>query len=168
MWNIFSTRIDLNQGVEAENGEGDEESPTGDTLFVDHLVLDRKVSDFPVLSAGQAQLFALTRALVKVEKLRQAGARPVVLLDEVTASVDADTEAVIHAIVEEEVSMVEMTVVMVTHRLGSLREWFMEGRDTVVRMKEGEVEEVEEHLGSIGVGKGGDSGGDSWNESESI
>ena len=157
LWNVFSGSRDLNRALEPENGGGHEGSPVGDEPFVDHPVLDRNVSEFPALSAGQAQLFALARALVKVEKWRQKGAKPVVLLDEITASVDGDTEAIIHEIVENEMSRMGITVVMVTHRLGSLREWFRDGRDAVVWMREGAVETVDGHPERMGEGKGGDS-----------
>jgi ATP-binding cassette subfamily C (CFTR/MRP) protein 1 len=152
LWTVLST------GFEAENEVRDERSQSGDGLFLDHPVLDKKVSELPAFSAGQAQLFALARALVKVERMRQVGARPVILLDEVTASVDAATEAFIHEIGDKEISRMGMTVIMVAHRLGSLENWFTKGRDAVVWMREGVIEGVEVNLERMGDGTGAERG----------
>jgi ATP-binding cassette, subfamily C (CFTR/MRP), member 1 len=108
----------------------------------DASILDKKLSQFPKLSAGQCQLFALARAIAKVNSLRAAGARPIVVLDEITSSVDADTEAKIHSIVDSEISSHSHTVIIVTHRVGALADYVRVGRDVLVRMADGEVKEV--------------------------
>jgi ATP-binding cassette subfamily C (CFTR/MRP) protein 1 len=108
----------------------------------DASILDQKLSQFPTLSAGQCQLFALARAIAKVNSLRAAGARPIVVLDEITSSVDAETEAKIHSIVDKEFSSHGHTVIIVTHRVGALADYVRVGRDVLVRMADGEVKEV--------------------------
>ncbi|KJX93618.1 ABC transporter like protein [Zymoseptoria brevis] len=106
--------------------------------------LQYPLSIFAALSTGQRQLFALTRALVKAKTLRtQTGARPIVLLDEITSSLDTDTEETIWRLVEEEFSMKGHTVIMITHRVVGLRKWMVEGRDWVLVLGEGRVERVE-------------------------
>ncbi|CAG8955431.1 hypothetical protein HYFRA_00010296 [Hymenoscyphus fraxineus] len=114
------------------------------SLNVRHLILDQQLSLFRELSVGQCQLFGLCRALVKVKSLESArsNGKPVVLLDEVTSSLDLVTEAVIYGIVEEEFSRKGYTVVIVAHRLGVLAEHMKAGRDVVVAMRDGRVREV--------------------------
>lgn len=106
------------------------------------LILDEKLSQFPTLSAGQCQLFALARAIVKVNGLRAAGARPIIVLDEITSSVDAETEAKIQSIIDSEFSSYGHTVIIITHRVGALADYVRAGRDVLVRMADGEVKEV--------------------------
>ncbi|KUI57164.1 Multidrug resistance-associated protein 1 [Cytospora mali] len=116
-------------------------------------------SFLPALSAGQTQLLALARALVRRSILcdplsslsttsscsdsKRAGARPVILLDEVTSSLDPVTESKIHDIISEEFVHNGHTVVMVTHKLNAVRGILRSGKDVVVRMAEGRIEQVE-------------------------
>jgi len=58
------------------------------------------------LSAGQNQLFALARALLQRSKI--------VILDEATSSIDADTDLIIKKVMQE--AFVDCTVVTVAHR----------------------------------------------------
>jgi ABC-type multidrug transport system fused ATPase/permease subunit len=112
-------------------------------LAVDaHPILDKKVSLFPELSVGQCQLFALCRALIKVKELQGAGVKPVVLLDEVTSSIDFATESTIHSIIDEEFTGKGHTVIIVAHRLSVLPEHTKEGRDVVVLMRDGRLQEI--------------------------
>ncbi|KAK0120688.1 hypothetical protein ONS96_010891 [Cadophora gregata f. sp. sojae] len=68
------------------------------------------------LSAGQKQLFTLARAVLRKEvKLRETGVSGgLLLLDEITASVDAETEQSMKRLLE--VGFKDCIVVMVTHR----------------------------------------------------
>jgi ATP-binding cassette subfamily C (CFTR/MRP) protein 4 len=59
------------------------------------------------LSLGQKQLLCLARAIIRKSKI--------LIMDEVTASVDQKTEKMIHKIVLEELA--SCTVIMVTHKL---------------------------------------------------
>ncbi|KAM0298499.1 hypothetical protein ACHAPM_008569 [Fusarium culmorum] len=87
--------------------------------------------DEDALSHGQKQLFFLARTV-----LRKRDGR-VVLLDEVTSSVDPKTEESIKAIVEHEFK--EHTVVSITHRLSTIVDF-----DRVIVMEKGCIVEVGE------------------------
>jgi ATP-binding cassette subfamily C (CFTR/MRP) protein 1 len=113
----------------------------------EHPILDRKVSLFENLSVGQFQLLALCRALVKVGSLRRLGVKPVILLDEVTSSLDTATEAAIHRIVDNEFTKNGHTVIIVTHRIGTLEEHTKAGRDAVALIADGRLQEVIEAIG---------------------
>jgi ABC-type multidrug transport system fused ATPase/permease subunit len=113
----------------------------------EHPTLDRKVSLFEKLSAGQFQLLAICRALVKVGSLRRLGVKPVIILDEVTSSLDTATEAAIHRIVDNEFTKNGHTVIIVTHRIGALEEHTKAGRDAVALMTDGRLQEVIEAIG---------------------
>ncbi len=80
--------------------------------------LNQPLTSFPPLSSGQAQLLALCRGVLKASALRRdGGRRPVVLLDEVTAALDKETEAVVWGMVEREFVGRGHTVVGVSHRV---------------------------------------------------
>ena len=68
------------------------------------------------LSAGQKQLFSLARAVLRQRvKQRETGFEGgLLLLDEITASVDVETETRVRAVLEGDFAA--YTVVMVTHR----------------------------------------------------
>jgi ABC-type multidrug transport system fused ATPase/permease subunit len=115
----------------------------------EHPILDQKISIFQELSVGQRQLFALCRALVKASSLRHSGVKPVVVLDEVTSSLDPVTETTIHRIIDEEFTERGHTVIIVAHRLGALQEHTKTGRDALALMADGQLQEVIEHLGPV-------------------
>ncbi|ERS97645.1 hypothetical protein HMPREF1624_05816 [Sporothrix schenckii ATCC 58251] len=119
---------------------------------------DRALSSFPVLSAGQAQLLSLARALLQLQTRssvssemysdREHGKRmPIVLLDEITASLDAETEAAVYDVVEEVFIKGQQgaghTVLIVTHRPAALTRRLRPGQDVTVWMSSGKVERVE-------------------------
>lgn len=130
-----------------------ESHPTRDSATVidipdynDHPILDRKVSQLRTLSVGQSQLFALSRALVKAAVSRESKVKPVLLLDEVTSSLDPPTEATILRVIDEEFTGNLHTVVIITHRLGALEEYVRNGRDAVAFIADGRLVEVVEDL----------------------
>ncbi|GAB0146635.1 hypothetical protein EsHS_00007028 [Epichloe bromicola] len=108
----------------------------------EHPILDQKLSSFAHLSVGQCQLFALCRALVKARSSQRLGLKPVVVLDEVTSSLDTVTESAIYKIIDEEFTEGGHTVIIVAHRLGVLEKHMRSGRDAVVFMADGKLEEV--------------------------
>ncbi|PKX91181.1 uncharacterized protein P174DRAFT_495524 [Aspergillus novofumigatus IBT 16806] len=110
-------------------------------------ILDQKVSLLPKLSVGQCQLFSLCRALVKANSLQRSGMKPVVLLDEVTSSLDEVTESTIHRIIDDEFTKQGHIVIIVAHRLGTLEKHMKAGRDVVAMMADGRLEEVIDDLG---------------------
>lgn len=114
--------------------QGDNNKRPTTTTATASSILNRELSTFPSLSAGQAQLFALCRGILKAEALRSdGGARPVVLLDEITAVLDASAEAAVQEVVETEFVGKGHTVIVVSHRVGI-------GGARVVRMRDGKLE----------------------------
>ncbi|KAK4248096.1 P-loop containing nucleoside triphosphate hydrolase protein [Corynascus novoguineensis] len=119
-------------------------------------ILGKKLSDFPSFSAGETQMFNLSRGVLKAWVLRASGGRPVVLLDEVTSTLDAATEAAAHQILESEFTAWGHTVIVVSHRLGRLAELARPGRDVVARLRDGRLEGVWSDVRDLVVdGEGG-------------
>ncbi|KAJ9142479.1 Multidrug resistance-associated protein 1 [Pleurostoma richardsiae] len=107
----------------------------GLSLLVDsHGGLDTGMSA-EALSQGQKQLFSLARALLR-RRLRAATGihGGILLLDEVSSSVDMDTDRAMREVIEREFE--GYTIVMVSHRLEMVM-----GFDRVVVMSRGEVVE---------------------------
>lgn len=137
--------------------DGHEETMLGDEQDgAATSVLDKPFSSLPVLSAGQTQLLALARALVRRSVLSgtaacaehytdfgRLGSRPIVLLDEATSSLDPGTEGRLLDIVREEFVDQGHTVVMVTHKLDAVKGRMRAGRDAVVHMGQGRIERTE-------------------------
>lgn len=85
------------------------------------------------LSAGQQQLLALARVLLKKESTGKAGG--ILLLDEATSNVDHEAEAVLQRVVKEEFA--GYTVLAVAHRWETILD-----ADVVVVMDAGRIVEV--------------------------
>ncbi|KAH7034680.1 ABC transporter-like protein [Microdochium trichocladiopsis] len=102
------------------------------------LMLERPLSALPALSVGQGQLLALARALLHVYRINTTGAKPIVLLDEATSSLDAQTEELILGIIHGELTLQGFTVIMVAHRVKAAAAYMRE-EDVVVWMQDGEV-----------------------------
>lgn len=124
-----------------------DDSTKGDATEV---ILATPLSSLPVLSTGQSQLLALARALVQRHVLCNPAAyvdhqpaKPIILLDEVTSSLDPKTEGQIYGIIQNEFVDRGHTVVMVTHKLAALRSRLREGKDAVIWMAEGRIEIIE-------------------------
>ncbi|KAI1270368.1 putative ABC transporter [Xylariaceae sp. FL1019] len=105
-------------------------------------LLDQKLSVFQDLSVGQCQLFAVCRAVIKAQLLRREGIKPVLLLDEVTSSLDHVTEAIIHDIIEDEFTKHGHTVIIITHRLEVLKSHTAAGRDAIALVADGRLRDV--------------------------
>ncbi|RMJ01454.1 hypothetical protein CDV36_015802 [Fusarium kuroshium] len=90
------------------------------------------------LSAGQKQLFSLGRALLRRRVKRHLGSNTggILLLDEVSSSVDRATDSLVQQIIKEEFD--GYTIVMVSHRLDIVVEVF----DSVVVLDRGRVMET--------------------------
>jgi ATP-binding cassette subfamily C (CFTR/MRP) protein 1 len=136
-------------GIWSHFSAGDAQIDGEVTTFItisggEHPILDQKISQFKELSMGQCQLLALSRALVKASSLRRSGVKPVVVLDEVTSSLDSDTESTIYRIINDEFTKQNLTVIIVAHRLSVLTRYTKIGRDAVVLMVDG-VLQSDEH-----------------------
>jgi len=112
------------------------------------------------LSAGQKQLFSLGRAILR-RRVRQRALSigenthgGILLLDEVSSSVDQDTDRTMQEIIK--VEFAEYTIVMVSHRLDMVVDFF----DRVVVMDKGSV--VEEGKPSELIGVAGSRFGELW------
>jgi len=89
--------------------------------------LEAQIDD-KFFSHGQAQLFSLARALLRKPRL--------LILDEVTSSLDAETEAVVKRVLESDV-FAGVTVLAVAHRLEFIKDF-----DRVVVLERGRIVEV--------------------------
>ncbi|KAI1277349.1 ABC transporter [Xylaria sp. FL0933] len=90
------------------------------------------------LSKGEQQLLALARLLLMLESRKHAGARgAVLLLDEPTSDLDAQTDATVQRVLREEFGSV--TTVVVAHRLTTIMD-----SDLIVVMDAGRAVEVGE------------------------
>ncbi|XP_068900236.1 ATP-binding cassette sub-family C member 4-like isoform X6 [Tenebrio molitor] len=91
--------------------------------------LDHRISTVDSnLSLGQKQLICLARAIIRNSKI--------VIMDEVTASVDQETERMIHKIVIEEFA--RCTVILITHKFDYVLEY-----DKVMVLDNGSVVEFD-------------------------
>ena len=79
--------------------------------------------------------------LVKAGDLRASGAKPVIVLDEVTSSLDVATEPTIYRIVDEEFTQKGHTIIIIAHRLSNQNTKV--GRDAVAFMADGTLQELE-------------------------
>ncbi|KAK7192380.1 Canalicular multispecific organic anion transporter 1-like protein 2 [Paraphaeosphaeria sporulosa] len=90
-------------------------------------------------SAGQRQLFSVGRALlrrrIRASRLNGASDQGILLLDEVSSSVDRETEIIIQEIIESEFA--KYTVIAVSHRLDMIMDF-----DRVIVMDKGEIVEM--------------------------
>lgn len=67
---------------------------------------------------------------------------PVLLLDEATSSVDPETEAAMHRIVQGDFVEKGHTVITIAHRLASVAENMRSGKDVAVLLAKGKIEKV--------------------------
>lgn len=104
-------------------------SSSSDSSSSSETVLDMTMESVP-LSQGQEQLFSLARALL----MRPERGR-IVLLDEATSSVDAETDALMQEIVRDEFK--QHTVITVAHRLNTIMD-----SDIVLAMQGGKLVEA--------------------------
>jgi ABC-type multidrug transport system fused ATPase/permease subunit len=100
--------------------------------------LDAEVKPSSVqLSKGQQQLFGLARAILKVQESYKRGSRPILLLDEPTSNVDAETDEKMQTVLWETPCLAALTVLTVAHRIGTILR-----SDMVVVLDYGKVVEM--------------------------
>lgn len=138
------------------------ENSTSSTMKT-HEILDSSISSLPQLSTGQAQMLALTRAIVQLQVLNDPSSlakpqsyrgdiMPILLLDEATSSLDPETESAMRNIIRQEFTEKGHTVIAITHRLSGMTEDMRSGRDKVALLSKGKLErfgEVEDVLGAV-------------------
>lgn len=98
-------------------------------------ILDLPMSCFLPLSAGQLQLFALCRMLLRVWSM--AATKPVIILDEASSSLDLETESILHEILVQ--NLCTHTVVMIAHHVDGIITAMRPGHDKIVTIQDGQV-----------------------------
>ncbi|KAJ5374337.1 hypothetical protein N7517_006343 [Penicillium concentricum] len=101
-------------------------------------LLDLPMSSFLPFSAGQLQLFALSRTLLRVWS--SAPHKPIVILDEVSSSLDSETESVLIDIIRDDLR--DYTVVIIAHRVAGIMGAMRPGIDAIATMKDGRLQTV--------------------------
>ncbi|KAJ5745129.1 ATP-binding cassette transporter [Penicillium odoratum] len=96
-------------------------------------ILGLPMSLFLPLSAGQLQLFALCRMLLRVWS--DVSTKPVIILDEASSSLDLETECILHDIMVKD--LCTHTVVMIAHRIDGIISALKPGHDKMVTIKDG-------------------------------
>ena len=96
-------------------------------------VLDLPMSTILPLSAGQMQLFALCRMLLRVRAT--ASTKPIIIFDEASSSLDRETEAILGDILRKELEY--HTVIMIAHRTEGIMDTLRPGVDAIATMKDG-------------------------------
>lgn len=89
------------------------------------------------LSKGQQQLFGLARAILKVQESSRRGSRPILLLDEPTSNVDAQTAEKMQVVLRQIPCLAALTFLTVAHRIKTIL-----GADLVVVLDDGRVVEM--------------------------
>ncbi|KAA8566279.1 hypothetical protein EYC84_008879 [Monilinia fructicola] len=137
LWSHF-----LQGATETDKISGSVGFAEGISPYNEHPILDKSISGFPELSGGQGQLFALCRALAKAQTTQYLNRKPVILLDEVTSSLDPATELTMHGIIDDEFTQKGHTVICVAHRIEILTKHMEHGRDVIVLLSNGRLQEV--------------------------
>ena len=113
-------------------------------------ILHRDLSSLPILSAGQSQLLTMARAGVKKYAISASGRfldpynvlpKPVLLLDEPTASLDPAPESKIHELIDTEFVEKGCTYI-ISHRSSVLSNDARPNRDIIAWIQDGSMVEV--------------------------
>lgn len=115
-------------------GDDGEQEGASDAWRGGKMLLDQNMSGLAAISAGQAQLLSLARALLQVHSLEEDGFKPIILLDEATSFLDLDTERLMLSVIHEEFTLKGYTVIMVAHRLGVVKAIMRDGVDQMMEM----------------------------------
>lgn len=102
------------------------------SLLAERGGLDAEIKSTSSLSKGQQQLFGLARAMIKLQRSHCK----IVLLDEATSDVDAETDARMQNILRQE-PFSSCSILIVTHRIESIID-----SDIVIVLDKGQVSET--------------------------
>ncbi|KAJ5693613.1 hypothetical protein N7536_004025 [Penicillium majusculum] len=101
-------------------------------------LLDLPVSSFLPFSAGQLQLLALSRTLLRI---RSSGPhKPVIILDEASSSLDSETESILTDMLRHDLQ--GHTIVMIAHRVAGITGAMRPGVDAIATMQDGKLQTV--------------------------
>jgi ABC-type multidrug transport system fused ATPase/permease subunit len=107
-------------------------------------ILDHNLIQLPPLSTGQQQLLSLSYALARLKALSchsdMCPRKPILILDEATASLDLETEFIMQEVIQKEFTEQGLTVICITHRAST--KGLRSGLDAVASMKDGYLEHV--------------------------
>ncbi|KAJ5207697.1 hypothetical protein N7449_002076 [Penicillium cf. viridicatum] len=115
--------------------------PTAEKINMDidiRSVLDLPMSSFLPFSAGQLQLFALSRTLLRI---RSSGPhKPVIILDEASSSLDSETESILTDMLRHDLQ--GHTIIMIAHRVAGITGAMRPGVDAIATMQDGKLQTV--------------------------
>ncbi|CAG8906439.1 unnamed protein product [Penicillium egyptiacum] len=101
-------------------------------------LLDLPMSSFLPFSAGQLQLFALCRTLLRIRS--SAPHKPVIILDEASSSLDSETETILTDILRHDLQ--GYTVLMIAHRFAGIKGAMRPGVDAIATIQDGQLQTV--------------------------
>lgn len=115
--------------------------PTAQKISMDidiRSILGLPMSSFLPFSAGQLQLFALSRTLLQI---RSSGPhKPVIILDEASSSLDSETESILTDMLRHDLQ--GHTIVMIAHRVAGITGAMRPGVDAIATMQDGKLQTV--------------------------
>ncbi|OQE44656.1 hypothetical protein PENCOP_c002G02557 [Penicillium coprophilum] len=101
-------------------------------------LLDLPMLSFLPFSAGQLQLLALSRTLLRIWS--SAPHKPIVILDEVSSSLDSETESILIDILRDDLR--DYTAVIIAHRVAGIMGAMRPGVDAIATMQDGRLQTV--------------------------
>jgi ATP-binding cassette subfamily C (CFTR/MRP) protein 1 len=107
-------------------------------------LLSARLSSLPVLTPGQLQLFSMARAILQLDprgstSSAHIGRRPIILLDEPTASLDALSEHTLYRLLDTHFVSSGSTVLIISHKVEAARKFNMGSNHLVVKLELGEM-----------------------------
>ncbi|KAH7400242.1 P-loop containing nucleoside triphosphate hydrolase protein [Cadophora sp. MPI-SDFR-AT-0126] len=147
---LEKTRLWQHFAVHSSHRQEPHLSDGADAKADDLNPLELQLSYFPVLSAGQLQLLALARAILRTRfqgsysdeaSLSASCSHPkrILLLDEATSSLDPETDSIMQDVIRREFTEQGHTVIAISHRLSTSATG---SPDSVAWIKEGRIEKM--------------------------
>lgn len=119
-------------------------SDDNNTPVLPDALLSARLSSLPLLTPGQLQLFSMARAILQLgprESPRSLhdSRRPIVLLDEPTASLDAFSEHTLYKLLDTHFARSGSTVLIISHKLEAARKFNNGSNHLMVELELGEM-----------------------------